>query len=303
MKAMVQDARKLVVVGAPSSAGSYAAGQETAPRVLRERGLIAGLRGRRRQVADAGDGPLQVWVPDTATPRAQNVGQVVASVTVLARQVGAALDDNADVLVLGGSCLVALGVMSALVSREPDACLLYVDRHSDLNTPTTTTDGALDWMGIAHLLAVPGSIPDLRDALGSAPLLTPDRLHLLGIAPDASTQGERDSREGLGMSITTSAELAADPTGVTERALSALGPGPLAVHLDVDVLDFTDAPLAEDTSGRNTGPTLAAVAEALAIACRDRRFRVLSVGELNPTRSAGDGRAIDRFVDTLVSLF
>jgi len=34
----------------------------------------------------------------------------------------------------------------------------------------------------------------------------------------------------------------------------------LAVHLDVVVLDFTDALLAEDIGGRNTGPTLTAVA-------------------------------------------
>lgn len=303
MKAMAQDRRTLVVIGAPSSAGSYAAGQETAPQVLRERGLIAGLRGSGRRVVDAGDGPLQIWAPDTANRFAQNVGQVIDSVTTLARQVGAALDDDADVLVLGGSCLVALGVMSALVARAPSTCLLYVDRHSDVNTPTTTTDGALDWMGIAHLLDVPGVDPELRDALGPAPLLTAERLHLLGIDPDASTVGERHNRDTRALSMTTSEMLAADPGGSTERALSAFGPGPLAVHLDVDVLDFTDAPLAEDTSGRNTGPTLTAIEEALSIACHDRRFRVLSVGELNATRSAGDPSTINRFVTMLAGLF
>ena len=35
--------------------------------------------------------------------------------------------------------------------------------------------------------------------------------------------------------------------------------GPLALHLDVD-LDFIDAPLAENTDCRNTGPTLGQVA-------------------------------------------
>jgi arginase len=34
--------------------------------------------------------------------------------------------------------------------------LLYADRHYDINTPETTTDGALDWMGLAHALALPG---------------------------------------------------------------------------------------------------------------------------------------------------
>jgi arginase family enzyme len=66
-----------------------------------------------------------------------------------------------------------------------------------------------------------------------------------------------------------------------------LPPGPLALHLDVDVPDFTDAPLAENTDGRNTGPTLDQAAEALTAAARDQRMRALSIGELNPTRCAG----------------
>lgn len=75
--------------------------------------------------------------------------------------------------------------------------------------------------------------------------------------------------------------------------------GPLAVHVDVDVLDFTDAPLAENTDGRNTGPTLDQLAEALLPAASDPRLRVLSIGELNPTRSAGDPEAIPRLIDVI----
>ncbi|MFF1876659.1 arginase family protein [Leifsonia sp. NPDC058230] len=291
--------RRIVVVGAPSSAGSYAAGQEQAPRVLRERGIVERLRERGHDVTDGGDGPLQVWAPDAAHPLAQNVGQVIASVTDVDARVGEALDDGAHVLVLGGSCLVALGVMSALTARAPDAGLVYMDRHSDLNTPETTTDGALDWMGLAHLLDVPGIVRELRDALRTTPVLTPDRVHLFGVDPAATTGGERRIRDTLGLSVTTGTQVAADPRAAAESALAAYGPGPLAVHLDVDVLDFTDAPLAEDTGGRNSGPALAEAAEALAVLCRDPRFRVLSVGELNPTRSVGESRAIDRFVDAL----
>ena len=195
---MIAADRTLVIVGAPSSAGSYAAGQELGPAVLRAHGLADLLRARGIEVSDAGDGPVQVWSPDAEHPLAQNLGEVVASVSALAETVGDALDAGSDVLVLGGSCLVALGAMSALVQREPDASLLYIDRHSDLNTPQTTTDGALDWMGLAHLLDVPGAVPELRDALGPAPLLTPDRVHLLGVVPSASTPGERRIRDELG---------------------------------------------------------------------------------------------------------
>lgn len=55
--------RSLVPIGAPSSAGSYAPGQDAAPRVLRELGLVEALRAAGRDVRDAGDGPLQICDP------------------------------------------------------------------------------------------------------------------------------------------------------------------------------------------------------------------------------------------------
>lgn len=99
--------------------------------------------------------------------------------------------------------------------------------------------------------------------------------------------------------MATSQALAADPAGAATAALDYLPAGPLAVHIDVDVLDFIDAPLAENTDCRNTGPTLGQAEEALAAAARDPRVRTLSIGELNPTRCAGDPDALPRFIDTI----
>ena len=67
-------------------------------------------------------------------------------------------------------------------------------------------------------------------------------------------------------------------------------------------MDFIDAPLAENTDCRNTGPTLDQVTEALTAATRDRRMRVLSIGELNPTRCAGDPDALLRFVSSIARI-
>jgi arginase len=99
--------------------------------------------------------------------------------------------------------------------------------------------------------------------------------------------------------VTTSQALAADPASAARAALDHLPPGPLAVHLDVDVLDFIDAPLAENTDCRNTGPTLDQAEQALQLAARDPRLRALSIGELNPTRCAGDPDALPRFVSSI----
>jgi arginase len=45
-------ARRLAVIGVPSSAGAFASGQELAPGALREAGLLARLRGSGLEVDD-----------------------------------------------------------------------------------------------------------------------------------------------------------------------------------------------------------------------------------------------------------
>ncbi|WP_190215060.1 arginase family protein [Kitasatospora indigofera] len=293
--------RDLVVVGAPTSAGSYAPGQEAAPRVLRELGLLDRLRAAGRRVRDAGDGPLQVWAPDPGHPRAQNLAAAVRAVRAVTDQVTEALDQDADVLLIGGNCTLALGVMDALIRHDPGAGLLYADRHFDLNTPVSTTDGALDWMGLAHGLDLPGAAEQLASAFHRRPLLTPEQLYLLGTDPARATGWEREQAGLLSLRWVSGADLAGAPDTAVAGALAALPPGALAVHIDVDVLDFTDAPLAESTDGRNSGPSLQAISGVLDTACHDPRARVLSIGELNPARAAGHPEILDAFVASVTN--
>lgn len=288
------------VIGVPSSAASYAAGQDQAPAVLRVLGLIDALRAAGLDVNDEGDLPVQIWRPDRIDPRAQNISQVTESIEELIERLIPPFVRGDTVLVLGGNCTIALGVAAALrhVAAEPIG-LLYLDRNYDINTPESTTDGALDWMGMAHALSLPGCRDVLADALGPRPLLEADQVAWLGVDDGLATEWEREQAQLLGLHVTSSATFAADPVKSAAGSLEHLPNGPLAVHLDVDVLDFTDAPLAENTDGRNTGPTLDQAAVALGMAARDPRFRAMSIGELNPTRSAGDPDAIPRFIAAL----
>ena len=293
---------RLSIVGVPSSAGSYAAGQDQAPAALRQAGLIQALNDAGCLVRDHGDLPEQIWRPDRQRPFAQNAGQVTACLQELADRLGPPLADGDIVLVLGGNCTIALAVIAGL--RRLDAGppgLLYVDRHFDLNTPESTTDGALDWMGLAHAFALSGTVDPLTEAFGNRPLLQPAQVAWLGVDASWATEWEREQADRLGLHVTSGSVLAADPRGSAITALGVLPSGPLAVHIDVDVLDFTDAPLAESTDGRNAGPTLDLLAQALLPAAADPRLRALSVGELNPTRSAGEPDAIPRFIRMLAA--
>jgi arginase len=291
------------IVGVPSSSGSYAAGQDQAPSVLRSAGLIGTLSALGLEVHDEGDLPLQIWRPDRLNPRAQNVGEVTESIRELIERLIPLLARGDTLLVLGGNCTVALGVVAALcrISADPVG-VLYVDRNYDINTPESTTDGALDWMGMAHALSLPGSLDVLVDVLGPRPLLEPNQVAWVGIDDRFATEWERVEARRLGLHVISSDSFAHDPVSSVVNSLEHLPNGPLAVHLDVDVLDFIDAPLAENTDGRNSGPTLDQVAVALRIAAQDARFRSLSIGELNPTRSAGDPDAIPRFIASIASV-
>ena len=294
---------QISIVGVPSSAASYAAGQDLAPAALRSAGLLARLSAAGLEVRDEGDLPHQVLKPDREHPLAQNADQATASLCELAERLGPVLARGDFALVLGGNCTIALGVMAALQRLGTGAPgLLYVDRHYDMNTPDSTTDGALDWMGLAHALALPGCVDTLADAFGPRPLLEPYQVAWLGVEPQLGTDWERENAARLGLHVVTSQALAADPASAATAALDHLPPGPLAVHIDVDVLDFTDAPLAEDTGCRNTGPTLGQAEQALTLAARDPRVRALSIGELNPTRSAGDPGALPRFADSIARI-
>jgi arginase len=294
--------RRLSVIGVPSSAGSYAAGQDRAPAALRHAGLIQALNDAGLRVHDHGDLPEQIWRPDRQRPFAQNAGQVTACLQELADRLGPLFADGDTVLVLGGNCTIALAVIAGLQRLDvgPPG-LLYVDRHLDLNTPDSTTHGALDWMGLAHAFALPGTVDALTEAFGHRPLLQPSQVAWLGVDASEATTWEREQADRLRLHVTSSTALADDPPGSATTTLGVLPSGPLAVHVDVDVLDFIDAPLAESTDGRNTGPTLDQLAQALLPAAGDPRLRALSIGELNPTRSAGEPDAIPRFIRMLAA--
>ena len=73
----------------------------------------------------------------------------------------------------------------------------------------------------------------------------------------------------------------------------------LLLHLDVDTVDFTDAPLSENT-GRNEGLALDVCLRALAVLAGAEQLSALTVTELNPLHGDEEAHTLERFVDGLV---
>lgn len=284
------------IVGAPSSTGSYSAGQEKAPAALRAGGLLEALTETGHEVQDHGDLTEQTWRPDRNRPFAQNLLQVAQSVRELSDTAAAVLGTGERMLVLGGNCTIALGTCAGLRRAGSNPGLVYLDPHFDLNTPQSTTEGALDWIGLAHALDLKGAAPELVEVLGPRPLLRPSRLSFLGVDSAGATEWEQAWVEQLALRVVSQAELVGAPARAAAVAREAVLPGPFAVHVDVDVLDFIDAPLAENVNGRNSGPTVEQLEHALAELWHHPDCRALSIGELNPVHAAADPDSLRRFV-------
>jgi arginase len=163
--------RTVTLIAAPTSAGAYAPGQENGPRALLDAGLREELEAVGVTVRIGGQVSPFRWRPDPENRRAANAGAVTDRASQVASLVRSAPAGD-TILVLGGDCTVGVGTVAGLLDRSGRLGLVYVDRHADLNVPGSTVDGALDWMGVAHMLDIDGAVDELAALAGQRPILS-----------------------------------------------------------------------------------------------------------------------------------
>jgi arginase len=314
----------VAVVGVPTSAGAFAPGQEAAPAALRAAGLVGALEDAGVVVVDRGDREIWRWRPDRVERRAQNLGKVVEIVRETAGRVAEAVGAGELPLVLGGDCTVGIGTVAGVcvarggpmdpLSHEQRGGwfggpsdlqrarlgVLYLDSHADLNVPGAVHEGALDWMGLAHMLGVEGARRELVEIAGPRPLLAPEQVTLVGWGPEQATEFEREQIERLGIEVFDAAAVAADPAGAVARAIESLEArcDRVVLHCDVDLVDFTDTPLSENW-GRNEGLPFDTFLTTLRTLLQAPSLAAITVTELNPAHTEPGAGAIDRLVATL----
>ncbi|MCT1352342.1 MULTISPECIES: hypothetical protein [Gordonia] len=132
--------------------------------------------------------------------------------------------------------------------------------------------------------------------------MQPSELVYLGVdLSRETTDWERGQAAEHRIAVVDQTALCDDPRGAAADARRILASGPFLVHLDVDVLDFLDAPIAENVNGRNSGPTIAILGQALGALLQDPDRWGLSIGQLDPAHASADRTAIPRLVSVLVS--
>jgi len=254
-------------------------------------------------VIDYGDLPVRRWRPDTINLFAQHWEAVVACVQETEAQLSEPVSQGHIPVVIGGNCTIELGVVAANLRRCENLGLIYLDLHADMNTPASTAEGALDWMGMAHMLGLNGTIPELASCGPRYPLLPPANVHLVGFDPDSATDWERSAIGDSAIAMSSLADVAQSPVRCADTILSkwATKFERFLVHFDVDVVDFNDLPLAENYS-KNKGLSYSHTLELLEVLLKSPKFAGLTLTEINPDHGAEDGTTIQRFAQDLSRL-
>lgn len=291
----------IALIGVPSSMGAHWPGQEKTPQYLRNLGLVARLESTGFNVYDLGDLPLLRFRPDKEHRHRQNLADVVEVSGRVANQVDLALRRNAIPLVIGGDCTIGLGVIAGFLRHEPDLGLLYFDGHVDLNTPTTSTSGILDSMGIAHMIGEPGTLAELGHIGRRFPLMPVEKIVLFGYNPGEINDSEKELLARRQWQHYPLSDVQGRATQAAMQAVKDLERRAtrFVVHFDVDVIDFTDLPIA-DVPQFGQGLMFRDAMTCLALFASSPKFGGLTVTEFNPDHADHEGTLGVTFLESLV---
>jgi arginase len=194
-------------------------------------------------------------------------------------------------LVLGGDHTIGAGSLAGLLSVHPDAGVIWVDAHADINTPELSGSGNMHGMPISFLmngLVDTSKIPGL-EWLANGPRMNPEQLVYIGLRD--VDEPERRIIRGLGIKAFTMQEVDRYGIGKTmEMALDHLckdKPRPLHMSYDIDAVDPMVAP---STGTRVRGGLTWREANYVAEAVAETNLLVgLDMVEVNPSLAPGRG--------------
>src|SRR5579883_2891755 len=239
--------KKIRVIGVPLDLGQSRRGVDMGPSAVRVAGLEARLEALGHVVEDGGN--VAVAIPEQKKEGAANakyLKEITATCTKHAELVVKTLEADKIPLVLGGDHSVAAGTVAGVAEfyrrQEKKIGLIWLDAHTDINTPETSPSGNVHGMPLAALLGL--GPPELRDILGFTPKVLPENTVLIGIRDVDQTEKENLRKAGLA-EVYTMRDI--DERGmrtVMEEALRAAGRGTAGYHvsLDMDWIDPEDAP-------------------------------------------------------------
>jgi len=212
---------KVKIIGYPLDLGAGRRGVDMGPSALRIAGITQRLEQLGYEVQDMGD--LRVSIPETQDiydSKLRYLPEIAKASNILAVHVKNALDTGYFPLMLGGDHSMSIGSIAGIAahckSQNKRLGVIWVDAHSDINTPDSTPSGNIHGMPVAVSLGI-GS-EELVNVGGEFVKLSPSNLTLIGLR--SVDPGERDLIKQLGIDAYSMTEI--DKLGMYAIMLTVL---------------------------------------------------------------------------------
>jgi len=231
------------IVGCPFSGGQPRLGVDRGPIYLVEAGLVDQLKELGWNVNFDGHHQFEeiTTADDPPIGKLKNPRFVSRVCESVAQVVGGHAKKGELPVTLGGDHSLAMGTISGTLDAHPNACVIWIDAHADINTSETTESGNIHGMPVSFLLGLGDKVDEFAWV---KPALKANRLVYIGLRDiDA---GEKKILKDNKIRAFSMHEVDKYGIGkVVEMALDHVNPGrdlPIHLSFDVDALDPSVAP-------------------------------------------------------------
>ncbi|TNF28346.1 MAG: arginase [Deltaproteobacteria bacterium] len=295
----------LTLIQAAAWIGQRKEGTNLAPGWLKHRGLLDVLRETFLTIDD---------LPELRETLLEEEDQIFAehfsaraynfpSVAKYNRHLSTLVEEQMNllnfVLTVGGDHSIALGTLSGVLRANPNTKIIWVDAHTDINTPETSPSGNIHGMPLSFLMKL-YQHPMTDEYMDFVPRLDPKNVIVIG-ARDID-KGEVELITKTGMTVYTSKEVKAyGIETVIKEARKKLDPynkDPFHISFDVDGIDPTYAP--STGTAVAGGLTLNEAKYLIEDVRRTGRLNSMDLVEINPM--LGTQEDLQTTLDTTFSL-
>ncbi len=238
--------KKIRVIGVPLDLGQSRRGVDMGPSAVRVAGLEARLETLGHIVEDGGNVAVAIAEQKkVGDQHAKYLKEITATCTKSAELVLKALESDHVPLVLGGDHSVAAGTVAGVAEfyrrKEQKIGLIWIDAHSDINTPDSSPSGNVHGMPLAAIMGLGPS--ELGNIFNFSPKVHAENCVLVGVRDIDAIEKENIRKAGI--EVFTMRDI--DERGmrvVVEEALRIAGRDTVGYHisLDMDWIDPEDAP-------------------------------------------------------------
>jgi arginase len=296
--------RRIRVIGVPLDLGQSRRGVDMGPSAVRVAGLEARLEALGHEVEDGGN--VAVAIPEQKKEGAANakyLKEITATCTKHADLIVKTLEAGRVPLCLGGDHSMAAGTVSGVAEfyrrQSQRIGLIWIDAHTDINTPDSSPSGNVHGMPLAALMGLWNS--DLANIYDFSPKVRPENCVLVGVRDIDGVEKENVHRAGIGVFTMRDIDERGMRT-VMEEALRMAGRGTAGYHISLD-MDWVDP---EDAPGVGTpvrgGATYREAHLAMEIIADHGRMLSFEIVEVNPVIDEHN-RTADLAVELALSAF